>query len=60
MPAEPRPVTLGEANDARGQLCPQCQKSPTSVVRHQDRGVVTLNLLCPAGHIWQTKWSLVA
>ena len=51
---------VGSIPSNRGQTCPICGNHPSSTIEHRTGDLVALNLLCPAGHIWQTKWTEAA
>jgi hypothetical protein len=50
--------TVPTRTDAPEALCPTCG-APGEGASFQGHGITTANYLCPAGHIWQTKWLLI-
>ncbi len=49
----------GRADNAPEATCPTCGAPGSGFLRH-DRAIVTAQYLCPAGHLWVTKWTAVA
>ena len=39
--------------------CPSCGTPASAVDIRRNAGQVTGNYLCPAGHVWITKWAEV-
>lgn len=50
--------TVPPRTDAPEALCPTCG-APGDGIAFPDRDLTIANYLCPAGHVWQTKWAEV-
>lgn len=51
------PPTTDASSTAR---CPTCGHTSTAKVARKDEGVITADYRCSEGHIWTTRWPVVA